>query len=242
MSTESSGYYIEDLDSLPVELLAAVYKEIPRPIATVFARCHKLSAWLGWRTRATHAIKFPSPMQWRTDDPPVAAQSLWSLWLEQLDDHGYETIGWTESQFIGDHANANLWMTCSDRTQFVQLNWTSICGTENGGLCLQCCLADGTELQTIPISDSWESQFIQHYTPDFVHAASLKTKSFAKLTDLHHSRLGNRQPRSLSHGEFRKYAQWQRDQCFRYFVQRGVVRKLSDREVRLILQCSAPAR
>lgn len=231
-----TGYYVEDLDSLPIELVAAAMScEVPRSIAIACIRWQRFWSRLGWRAKATGATKWEPAVTWRLDSPPAQALTQWGPWLEQLDDQGFEQIGWTQSPTIGDKREANLWLASDDGTIFAQLNWTLIGAVEDGCLSLQSFLPDGSELLAVSIRHRWQSKLLKHIKPDYVDLVSVKTNSLAKLIQAHRDRFKPGEPPSLLTSEFKARLPNQVERIFQHSIKQGFLRELNYSEVRRLI-------
>lgn len=235
-----SNYYAEDLDSLPIKLVAlAMADEIPIWLATVLVRWHRFRARIGWPVRQLSATKWNPKINWSDRPHPNAAARVWGPWLEQFDDLGFEHVGWVESETIGHKREANDWLGNHEGTIFVQLNWTKIGSVEDSSVCLLSFLDNQRELQTISIRNQWQNEFLAHIAPDYVDVTSVKTKSAEKLLRAHQEQLALANPLSLSTTEFKFQLTQQRERFLEHSIKIGSLRELSEKEARALL-CSRP--
>lgn len=227
----ATGYYVDDLDVLPVDLVAsAMGDEIPRWLAILVARWFRFRARVGMRPMATCAARLEPEITWRYDSAPAGARGRWAPWLEQLDDEGFEQIGWIESSTIGDKSEANFWLCNPPGTIFVQLNWTMMGGIEDGTVSLQSYLPGDRELQTISIRARWQHELLEHLSPEYLEVIPIKTNSLSKLLAAHEQRLAKDAPIAVSRPEFTIQLQRQTERFFHHCIQLGFLREISMKE------------
>ncbi|MEZ6090658.1 MAG: hypothetical protein R3C05_22100 [Pirellulaceae bacterium] len=232
-----TGYFVEDLDSLPVGIVASAMEgQVPRSFAVAYTLWCRLRARIGWRPDVLGASKWEPNVTWRDDSAPGGALTLWSPWLEQLDTLDYEPIGWTESPTIGAKREANLWLRGPDGTIFAQLNWTMISSIVSGTVGFQSYLSADRQIQTLAIRDRWQRDLIEYVQPDYIDAVAVKTNSVHKLMKIHHDRCSSVEPRSLSAEEFKQEHSTLMERFFRRSLERGYLRELTPREVRRLIE------
>ncbi|TWU04017.1 hypothetical protein [Neorhodopirellula pilleata] len=257
-------YYGECLDAVPFgSMVNFLSQQLPRPIAWTFVACWRVKSFFGGGILPNSGFgPVGSSTVLARADMPARPMSRWAARLEDLSDLGFTPLRFSVGDHIGAKESASVLLFDGDGTTFALLEWFQMPGTsgieERNLLELNSLVADPsgvagscgagnvspyqdfTEVMTavtprenLPLADI--------FAPQFVDAAFLADSIPVKrVVKQHLHRLEGRQLETVRRENALKRYDALSQGRFDWMMDRGLIRKLTPKEVEKIRQIHLP--
>lgn len=231
------AYFTEEVTAVPFGVLArALSGTIPAPLAYAIAALFRIRGLLRWPLRPTHAVGGPhSGRDVPRQSLPLAAQTRWAAILQRLEELGFRPLKFTIADIIGPKEHVAGVFLDAPGTTLLTLEWMRMPGAggmeEASPYEFNSYADDDPEIMTgavrpqdLPLADMLQLDFVDLE----VHSNEL---AVGQVYQRHLARIEGRKFCPMSPEEALREHERRKERRFRWVLDRGLMRRLSDREV-----------